>query len=69
MVDDKIAELGMKIDDLKIELSQLKKQQVELSAGIQELLETFRQLAQHMGVATEPYRRGKKDNSPPPGFA
>lgn len=69
MGDVTLTELGMKIDDVKVELEQMRKQQAELNGAIQELLETFRQLAQHMGVATEPYRRERKNTTPPAGFA
>ncbi len=70
MADTSYAEIAVRLDDLKQQVDRLRKQQEELANGIQELVQTFRQLSMHLGVAAEPYKTAKKGSSgPPPGFA
>lgn len=68
MEQDRWAEASLKLEELKQEVEALKQQQRELAEGVGELLQTFRSLAMHMGVTTEPYRPGSKKSTPPPGF-
>lgn len=68
MAETSYAEIAVRLDELKQQVDLLRKQQAELATGIQELVQTFRQLSMHLGVAAEPYRSSKKNNQPPPGF-
>jgi methyl-accepting chemotaxis protein len=68
MVETSYAEIAVRLDELKQQLDVLAKQQAELASGIQELVQTFRQLSMHLGIAAEPYRTSKKSKEPPPGF-
>ncbi len=56
---------------LREELQKMRAEQREMAAAIQELVTTFRTLAAHLGIASEPY--GRKADRPPgsdiPGFA
>ncbi len=56
---------------LRDELERLRAEQREMATAIQELVTTFRTLATHLGIASEPYAR-KGDTSRDrdlPGFA
>ena len=54
-----------------MELQQMRAEQREMAAAIQELVTTFRTLATHLGIASEPYvRKGDpRDGRDLPGFA
>lgn len=56
---------------LREELRQMRTEQREMAAAIQELVTAFRTIATHLGIAAEPYVR--KGESPKgrdiPGFA
>lgn len=57
---------------LREELRELRAEQREMAKSIDQLVTTFRILATHLGIATEPYsRRGAKssDSRDTPGFA
>lgn len=57
---------------LREELRQLRAEQKELEKAIQQLVQTFRALATHLGIAVEPYGRKGSDRPSergPPGFA
>lgn len=56
---------------LRAELALLREEQRQMAAAIEQLLTTFRGLATHLGIATEPYGkrgRGSADRDLP-GFA
>ncbi len=70
MAEDRWAETAMKLEELRQQVEALKKQQAALITEVDELLQTFRSLAMHMGVVTEGYKSGgKKSTAPPTGFA
>lgn len=56
---------------IRAELALLRQEQQELAAAIDQLLRTFRGLATHLGISTEPYgKRGAGASSKDvPGFA
>ncbi len=56
---------------LRAELAQMREEQKEMAAAIEQLVTTFRGLATHLGIATEPYRRKGSGGSSRdvPGFA
>ena len=43
---------------LRQELAEMREEQRELAKTVGELAQTFRTLAIHLGVASEPYRKG-----------
>lgn len=50
----------------------MRAEQKELTQAVQQLAQTFRTLATHLGIAAEPYVRKGSDSSPDrdlPGFA
>ena len=55
---------------LRTELAELRNGQEKLARAVAELTETFRTLAVHLGIASEPYRKGEKAAERPdvPGF-
>ncbi|MFY9717155.1 MAG: hypothetical protein WAK40_04400 [Thermoplasmata archaeon] len=61
------AELRM----LRQELAELRAEQQELVRAVNQLATTFRTLATHLGIASEPYNRKETRDarSNPPGFA
>jgi len=56
---------------LRVELQQMRAEQREMAVAIQELVTTFRTLAAHLGIASEPYvRKGDPGTGRDvPGFA
>ena len=46
---------------LRQELSELRVEQQQMAKAIRELVQTFRALAMHLGIAAEPYTKGEKD--------
>lgn len=63
--------LEAELKALRAELSAFRQEQKEMASAINQLLTTFRGLATHLGIATEPYgRRGQPRADPDlPGFA
>lgn len=61
----------LELKALRVELGALRQEQKEMAAAIDQLLTTFRGLATHLGISTEPYgRRGSGgSNRDLPGFA
>jgi len=62
----------IELRNLREELQQLRAEQKEMAQSIHQLVQTFRTLAAHLGIAAEPYVR--KDGDPSsdrdlPGFA
>jgi hypothetical protein len=55
---------------LRTELAELRNEQRQMARTVAELAETFRSLALHLGIAAEPYQKGRKDTSQReiPGF-
>jgi predicted nucleic acid-binding Zn-ribbon protein len=71
-VDPNEARWEVELRNLREELRGLRAEQKELGQAVRQLLETFRALATHLGVAVEPYgRKGEARSSErgPPGFA
>jgi prefoldin subunit 5 len=60
------AELRM----LRQELSELRAEQREIARAVNQMATTFRTLATHLGIASEPYARkdGRESQSNLPGF-
>lgn len=52
-----LGELGA----LRQELGEMRREQRELARAVGELTETFRNLAMHLGVAAEPYKKGSAE--------
>lgn len=63
--------LELELRALRAEVAQMRQEQKEMAAAIDQLISTFRGLATHLGIATEPYgRRGSGGSSRDvPGFA
>jgi hypothetical protein len=62
----------MELQSLREELRQLRAEQKEMAQAIHQLVQTFRTLAAHLGIAAEPYVRKGGDPASdrnPPGFA
>jgi hypothetical protein len=62
----------VELRNLREELHQLRADQREMAQAVNQLVQTFRTLAAHLGIAAEPYVR--KGGEPPadrdlPGFA
>jgi len=62
----------VELRSLREELEKMREEQREMAQAISQLLQTFRTLAAHLGIAAEPYVR--KGSEPPadrdlPGFA
>jgi len=55
---------------LQEELRKMREEQREMAAAIQDLVTTFRTLATHLGIASEPYARkeGSAGGRDIPGF-
>ena len=55
---------------LREELQQLRNEQREMAKAIEQLVTTFRMLATHLGIASEPYAAREKPSSREdlPGF-
>ncbi|MCI4317412.1 MAG: hypothetical protein L3J96_02645 [Thermoplasmata archaeon] len=63
--------VGVEIRTLREEVQSLREEQREMAKAIDQLVQTFRTLATHLGIAAEPYKRSTKDrrDQDPPGFA
>ncbi len=55
---------------LRAELAEMRAEQQEMAKAIGELVTTFRTLATHLGIASEPYSRrgGARESRDLPGF-
>ncbi len=63
--------LTAEIETLRRELEGMRAEQRELARSVDELTQTFRALALHLGIASEPYggrSAGGRGGSAPPGF-
>ncbi|MGD0256526.1 MAG: hypothetical protein ABSB90_01410 [Thermoplasmata archaeon] len=54
---------------LRQEIQELRREQKEMAAAINQLVTTFRALAAHLGIAGEPYARKGGNDRDLPGFA
>ena len=61
----------LELKAVRAEIALLRQEQKEMAAAIEQLLTTFRGLATHLGISTEPYgKRGSGGSSRDvPGFA
>lgn len=53
----------VELRNLREELQQLRAEQKEMAQAIHQLVQTFRTLATHLGIAAEPYVRKETGNS------
>lgn len=53
----------VEIRNLHEELRQLRAEQKEMAEAVRQLVQTFRTLATHLGIAGEPYVRKENDRS------
>jgi len=53
----------VELRSLREELQQLRAEQREMAQAIRQLLQTFRVLAAHLGISSEPYVRKDADRS------
>lgn len=60
----------VELKGVRAELALLREEQRQMAAAIDQLLTTFRGLATHLGIATEPYgkRGGGSSSRDVPGF-
>jgi hypothetical protein len=61
-----VVELGA----LRREIAEMREEQREVARSVAELAQTFRTLATHLGIASEPYRKPARENPDKeiPGF-
>ena len=64
----------LELASIRQQLAELRAEQQEMKRAIEELVKTFRSLAMHLGIASEPYRKGDASGGPAkgtdiPGFA
>jgi len=53
----------VELRNLREELQQLRAEQKEMAEAVRQLVQTFRILATHLGIAGEPYKAKEKDRS------
>lgn len=58
------------LNALRTEIAELRNEQHEMARAIDQLVQTFRQLAVHLGIAAEPYKKSGKPTAEReiPGF-
>lgn len=63
--------LQAELQILRTEVAEMRNEQKEMARSIDQLVTTFRSLAVHLGIASEPYQKGGKSaaRSEIPGFA
>ena len=55
---------------LRAEVAELRAEQKAMARAIEEMTQTFRTLAVHLGIASEPYKKKAEDRAKEiPGFA
>jgi len=64
----------LELASIRQQLTELRAEQQEMKQAVEELVKTFRALSMHLGIASEPYRKGgtsgeRAKNSDIPGFA
>jgi hypothetical protein len=64
-------DLATEVKTLRVELAAMRLEQREMARAIDQMTQTFRTLATHLGIAAEPYKRGEGKGDPRdnPGFA
>ena len=70
--DSGYAALEAEVRSLRRELAELRAEQREMAQAVEQLTQTFRTLATHLGIAGEPYRKKPSatgERSDIPGFA
>lgn len=69
--DSGYAALESEVRSLRRELAELRAEQREMARAIDQMTQTFRSIATHLGIAAEPYRRaaGPDRRGETPGFA
>ncbi|HZY91569.1 MAG TPA: hypothetical protein VFG07_02160 [Thermoplasmata archaeon] len=62
--------LAGELQALRNEVAELRNEQREMAHAIEQLVQTFRSLAVHLGIASEPYKKPGKgtDDREIPGF-
>ncbi|HTT35498.1 MAG TPA: hypothetical protein VMH78_06495 [Thermoplasmata archaeon] len=64
--------LEVELQALRAELAELRNEQREMARAIEQMVTTFRSLAVHLGIASEPYKKPAKSSQTKreiPGFA
>jgi hypothetical protein len=64
-------DLTMEVKALRAELAAMRAEQRAMAQAIDQMTQTFRALATHLGIAAEPYKRGSgtSDHRDTPWFA
>jgi hypothetical protein len=65
-------DLTAEVKALRADLAAMRLEQRQMAQAIDQMTQTFRTLATHLGIASEPYRRGEPRadrRDAPPGFA
>ncbi|HYK93861.1 MAG TPA: hypothetical protein VEY07_07470 [Thermoplasmata archaeon] len=62
--------LEAEVQALRNELAEMRNEQREMARAIEQLVQTFRSLAVHLGIAAEPYKKSEKggESREIPGF-
>lgn len=53
--------LEAELQALRTEVAELRNEQREMARAIEQLVQTFRSLAVHLGIASEPYKKSARD--------
>lgn len=64
-------DLTAEVKALRADLAAMRLEQREMARAIDQMTQTFRSLATHLGIAAEPYKRneGRSDRRDTPWFA
>ncbi len=60
--------LAAELQALRTEVAELRNEQHEMARSVEQLVQTFRSLAVHLGIAAEPYKKPEKSEREIPGF-
>lgn len=62
--------LEAELQALRTELAEMRNEQREMARAVEQLVQTFRSLAVHLGIASEPYKKPLKggEDREIPGF-
>ncbi len=52
--------LEAELQALRAELAELRNEQHEMARAVEQLVQTFRSLAVHLGIASEPYKKAER---------
>lgn len=66
-----VESVDREIKALREELAEMRAEQRQLTTAVEQLTQTFRNLATHLGIAAEPYVKGSREpkDRDIPGFA